>query len=546
MQALLCRFFGGPMSLQPEEKQEAKRVGRPLWTILLIPFRAIAKRYDSLRRRRMRRYREAFRHSTVRSSTLSYKLVQLLKRGVLYLRAVLSSFFSLIAPAILPSIACLLVFGCIWFSSRYTVALAVEVGDKIVGYVSDSEDFRRISDLVEAQVKNESLEQTGSELYLVESLYGLHYAIIPRDEFTSEDQLYDSLYAMASEYTRYSYGLFLDGELIATSKDSSVLNSVLTKILSYYTMDPSGDELEILNIVEIVKGEYPASYDLGYDRILDLFRLGSNLRIYTAKAGDSLESISETTGISVPVLCLMNGIDPFDGIYEGRSIVYGTPYHQLAVKNTLTVTYAEVVEYETEYLYSDQYFEGTLSEAGDGENGLYQIVTQQIYVNGKVSSSTEISRTEIKAPVSAKVLIGTKTYAPSGKFLFPLQSYSYVSSRFGWRWLRGVRNFHRGYDIAAAYGTRIYAADDGVIKEFGYEKKGLGWFVRIDHGNGVESIYGHASSLSKKLKKGMKVSRGDVIAYVGSTGNSTGNHLHFALYLPATKTYIDPEPHIDF
>ena len=100
-----------------------------------------------------------------------------------------------------------------------------------------------------------------------------------------------------------------------------------------------------------------------------------------------------------------------------------------------------------------------------------------------------------------------------------------ITSRFGA--VDSIRDHtHMGIDIGANYGTPIKAVADGTItcaEEWG----GYGNLVVIDHGNGVESYYGHCSKLY--VTEGQKVKAGDVIAAVGSTGNSTGNHLHFEL-----------------
>lgn len=96
-----------------------------------------------------------------------------------------------------------------------------------------------------------------------------------------------------------------------------------------------------------------------------------------------------------------------------------------------------------------------------------------------------------------------------------------LTSRFGWR----SRDNHKGIDIGASYGTPIYAAASGTVifAEYGYGG-GYGNHVIISHGNGVTTLYGHCSSLA--VTTGEYVSQGQVIAYVGSTGISTGNHLH--------------------
>lgn len=506
------------------------------------PFRRLRKRYYALRRRKLREHKEKFRHMTVRSTSPWYRVLLLLKKSFHYFRTIASALLSFLSPAIFPLLGLLLIGGCLWFFSHYSVGLSVGVGDEVIGYVEDSSEYSRISGLVETRVKNESLAQTGEELYLIEAFPSLHYAIVPKDEFTSEQELFSALYTMASEYTRRSYGLFLDGELVATSKDQSVLDMVIETVLEAYYMSEE-DALEILNHLQIVRGEYDASYDLGYSRILALFRTGPNLKTYVTVKGDTLASISERSGISVPVLRLLNHIPVGSDVKIGQTVYYGQPYQQLTVKNTLNVTYTETVAFETEYTYSTDYYEGTKKVVRAGSDGIYEVVSNNVYVNGQASSTAVVSRSKIKDAVTQQVIIGTKPIAPSGYFIFPLKSYQFISSPFGWRWLRGVRNFHRGLDIAAAYRTQIYAADAGTVSFAGWDGS-LGYCVRINHGNGIETVYGHCSSLASTVYTGKKVYQGEVIAYVGSTGNSTGNHLHFAVYRIATGEYLDPQKYL--
>lgn len=506
-------------------------------------FRRLRKRYYALRRRKMRAHQEKFRHMTVRSTSPWYRLLLLFQRGFHYFRTSVSAVLTFLSPVIFPLMGVALICGSLWFFSHYSVGLAVGIGDDVIGYVENSAQYSRISDQVETRVKQESVAQTGEELYLVEAFPTLRYAIVEKDEFSRDQDLFAALYTMASEYTRRSYGLFLDGKLVATSKDRSVIDAVIENILEYYVMDPEEDHLEIINYVEVIKGEYAASYDLGYRRILDLFKTGPNLKSYTVVKGDTLESLAERSGTSVPVLRLLNEIPVGKDVRTGQVIFYGKPYLQLTVKNTMTVTSAETVPFETEYSYSADYYEGTKKVLSKGSEGIYEVVSHNVYVNGQASSTNVVSRTKIKDSVPQKVLIGTKPIAPSGKFIFPLKSYQFISSPFGWRWLRGSRNYHQGLDIAASYGTPIYAADAGTVTFAGWDRS-LGWCVKIDHGNGIISIYGHASSLAEGMYSGKKVYQGETISYVGSTGNSTGNHLHFALYQKSSRTYLDPQKYL--
>lgn len=126
----------------------------------------------------------------------------------------------------------------------------------------------------------------------------------------------------------------------------------------------------------------------------------------------------------------------------------------------------------------------------------------------------------------------------TGSFIFPVASYVYISSRFGMRVhpITGEYKTHNGMDIASNMGTAVYAADGGTVvlaEWYG----GYGNCIMIDHGNGYKTLYGHLSYIG--VSSGQSVSQGETIGQVGSTGNSTGPHLHFEVYRNGSR--IDPE-----
>jgi len=112
-----------------------------------------------------------------------------------------------------------------------------------------------------------------------------------------------------------------------------------------------------------------------------------------------------------------------------------------------------------------------------------------------------------------------------GRLIWPVSGGS-VTSPFGWRVhpIFGTWKFHSGIDIGADYGASIYAAQSGVVVYSGW-LEGYGWTVIIDHGGGISTLYAHCSSIY--VSCGQRVSCGQTIALVGSTGYSTGPHLHF-------------------
>ncbi len=125
----------------------------------------------------------------------------------------------------------------------------------------------------------------------------------------------------------------------------------------------------------------------------------------------------------------------------------------------------------------------------------------------------------------------------NGEFKFPLASYTRVSDEYGMRIhpILGVEQFHNGVDFAAPKGTAIYAAYDGRVAAADYSSS-MGNYVMIDHGSELYTIYMHASEVY--VKKGDIVVKGETIAAVGSTGRSTGNHLHFSVRL--NGEYVSP------
>lgn len=124
-----------------------------------------------------------------------------------------------------------------------------------------------------------------------------------------------------------------------------------------------------------------------------------------------------------------------------------------------------------------------------------------------------------------------------GVFAFPLASYTRISEQYGNRIhpILNVPQFHNGVDIAAPGGTAIYAAYNGKVVAADYNSS-MGNYVMIDHGDSLYTIYMHASALY--VSKGAEVTKGQKIAAVGSTGRSTGNHLHFSVRL--NGSYVSP------
>ena len=135
-------------------------------------------------------------------------------------------------------------------------------------------------------------------------------------------------------------------------------------------------------------------------------------------------------------------------------------------------------------------------------------------------------------------------------FICPLKSYSRISSEYGWRKnpVTGVNKLHAGTDFAAPGGTPIYAAASGYVQVAGWSSGGYGNYVIIYHGkmsdgNQYSTLYGHMRSVATSA--GKYVQQGEIIGYVGSTGNSTGNHLHLEVWKGGSKANaVNPRGYI--
>ncbi len=209
------------------------------------------------------------------------------------------------------------------------------------------------------------------------------------------------------------------------------------------------------------------------------------------------------------------------------------------------------VPYETKIVEDDELEAGKTKVARDGENGTKVIFGDTLFVNGSYETSTLLASKIIKEPVTKVVYKGTKKETSStsntggsrsstqgngkatGSLSWPLPSSHYVVSEFEYRKgpIKGYE-LHLGLDIVGSYGAPVKAADGGRVVTAGWHNS-YGYQVVIDHGNGLKTRYAHNSSLAVRV--GDRVSKGQTISYVGSTGDSIANHLHFEVLKNGTN-----------
>jgi murein DD-endopeptidase MepM/ murein hydrolase activator NlpD len=233
---------------------------------------------------------------------------------------------------------------------------------------------------------------------------------------------------------------------------------------------------------------------------------------YTVAEGDTLGSIARQFGLRTETLLAANGLTARSILRIGQ-VLRILPVDGVIYKIRSGDTVSKIAK-----IY-DSDVDKILEMNGLSDGGTLAAGTELVLPDGRLPAppppkapkriATDIKKIFVPPPAADRV--------GSGQMLWP------TAARRITQYFKGRR--HTGVDIAGPIGTAIYAADDGVVALSGWNSGGYGNMILIDHGGGIYSRYGHASKLL--VKAGDTVKRGDVIALMGSTGRSTGPHLHF-------------------
>ncbi len=204
----------------------------------------------------------------------------------------------------------------------------------------------------------------------------------------------------------------------------------------------------------------------------------------------------------------------------------------LSVKTTVKETVDVKLSYKTVTNRTSSQKVGYYAVTIKGVDGLKQKVDNVTYVNGVEVGRESIEDVVVSEPVNQVVTIGTAPSGTGGSMLFPIpkSAYYYISTYYGID--PGDNQMHHGIDIAVGRGTPIYAALDGTVTDVGY-RSDYGYYVVVEHSGGIKTRYAHNSQ--NLVKVGQTVAKGQTIALVGSTGRSTGNHLHFEVIVNGNR-----------
>lgn len=346
-----------------------------------------------------------------------------------------------------------------------------------------------------------------------------------------------------------AFAVTVDGEFVGAVSESGEIENYLEGLKSPHL---GGDVVDISfdKEIEYAYEQFVSPEQLvEQSEIIELFGgLVAEPVYYEVVEGDTPWDIAMNNGLTVDELSGLYATykgEPADDITETLRV--GTiirlsaevPYLQTLI--TRDMTFNKKVAFGVDETEDPDMYKGDRKvdvEGVDGETRIHALVT---YKGGVAIKSETLDSTVLTEPINARVRVGTReTKTPlstgsggSGIYFWPVGG-GRISAGLGDG--RG----HQGIDIAAPYGTPIYASESGTVTRAGNRSDGYGNCVFISHEDGMETVYGHLSSIA--ISSWDYVVKGQLIGYVGSTGRSTGNHLHFEVR--EYGGYMDPNDYV--
>lgn len=313
-----------------------------------------------------------------------------------------------------------------------------------------------------------------------------------------------------------------------TQKEIETTGSIVTDV--YIDGDKTIKQVKIPVTEEI----YIKAEDL--TQVL-VFGKNNTTKTYTVQLGDTIEKVAFINEISVEEFLISNPqfTSANNLLYPNQEVVIGITDPQLSVVMEEYVVEDKESAYGQQIEEDDNLYLGEEEIKQVGVNGIDRITQNVKTVNGVINYVERESKEVLKAPIDQIIRRGTH-YVPSvgstKSWGWPTDSGWTISSSYAWRInpINGKRELHDAIDIAGTgYGSPIYAANNGTIAKMSYTSIN-GNYVIINHNNGYYTYYGHMSRFADKLKEGQVVARGQIIGYIGTTGWTTGPHVHFGIW----------------
>ncbi len=263
-----------------------------------------------------------------------------------------------------------------------------------------------------------------------------------------------------------------------------------------------------------------------------LFGTTETSKKHVVKSGEDISTIAYDNKLSVEELLIANPEFKNENMLlsAGQELNVDLIQPKLTLVYDKHIVYDEQVFFKTEYVYDNTKYFTYKETTQDGSNGITRITKKVHFENGTENEGGYIADYKEITPAITKIIVrGTKRpdgsigiYTGNDTWAWPTTTPYYISSPMGYRW----GNYHQGIDIAGSgKGSPIYSSAAGTVISITTSEDGYGKHVIIDHHNGYSTLYAHLNSINCKLNQ--EVNYGQMIGTMGSTGRSTGVHLHF-------------------
>ncbi len=419
--------------------------------------------------------------------------------------------------------AAVLVVGFTLRAASGVEAYAVEVNGKKVATVIQKADAEKIVQELKGE-KSQSLKRRVdvSQSLAFRKVKARRYQV--NNLVALKQRLNKSL-----NFVAVATGIKVNGQVAVVVENVSTAEEILKELKTDLDIDDvKVDSVNLEEKIEIV--DVPASLKeiLKEDEAINFLRNGrEEKRVHIVKEGDSLWTIARANDMRVAELLEMNpSLTEHLDLGQEINLVSVKPLINVVVTGERTVKQA--LPYKVVVETDRNMSRGREKVKVQGEKGLKETTYKLVMKNGDVINQQVINEKVIKTAKNQVVVRGKKemiasrgtvsTFSSGGKVSWPLRGR--ITSSYGRRW----GETHTGIDIDGVTGQPVGSAADGVVIQAG-RVGGYGKMILVRHGNGLTTRYAHLSSIGVSV--GDKISRGEVIGRVGSTGRSTGSHLHF-------------------
>ncbi len=396
---------------------------------------------------------------------------------------------------------------------------------KILGVVKNQEDVYKTIDIIGDKL---SCEYDAEIAINKEKDIRFHKVIAFRQDVDDKEDILNRLTYMR-DMKANGHGIFVADKLVAVLESEKTAKEILRTIQNTYMKQDANIEYKKVGFAEnvIIKDVETKLGDIeSKEKAQEYLMTGAiEKKIHVVQSGETFSEIAKMYGLKQSELQVSNPDVVPEKLQIGQEICLNQIVPLVTVQTVEVAQYQETIPFEVICEDTGSLFKNEQTVKSKGSNGQKNVVAEIVRNNGIEVNKTEISATILAQPVSQVVLVGTKEPPPligTGSYIYPIRGR--LTSRYGYRWGR----LHSGIDLAASIGTDIKAADGGKVIFAGYNGS-LGYTVKIDHGGGRVTLYGHCSKLF--VKKGDKVYQGQHIADVGNTGRSTGPHVHFEVQI---------------